>query len=384
MKLSAASRTVVSFSLFLVSSTYAQTYSTCNPLQGSCPADPALGTTSEVSFTSASSDYTETGNSVSYGSGGAQLTVSASGDNPTLTSQWYIMFGKVDFVFKSAPGTGMVSSAILLSDDLDEIDWELLGADSSQAQSNYFGKGVTGAYGRGGFSSIPSSQTDYNTYTIDWNAERILWQINGATMRTLTYEEAAGQYPQTPMQVKIGAWAGGDPSNAEGTIEWAGGPIDYSAGPYSMYVQSVNVQDYSTGSEYKYDGSSGSWQSITAVGGTVGSSGAGSSSGSGSGSSGTGTFASPRTIHSGISSTFLGHICFEPLEPKIEYLLTEHSRLHRPHGNLHRHAPNLRRRRPQRLSLGHLLCPRSIILRWPACIQLPSNARLLLRQCTCC
>lgn len=185
------------------------------------------------------------------------------------------MFGKVDFTFKSAPGTGMVSSAILISDDLDEIDWELLGADSSQAQSNYFSKGVTGAYNRGGFSSIPTSQSDFNTYSIDWNAEQIVWSINGDPVRTLTYANSGGQYPQTPMQVKVGAWAGGDSSNAQGTIAWAGGAIDYSAGPYSMVVQSINVQDYSTGSEYKYEGSSGSWQDITAVGGSVGSSGSG-------------------------------------------------------------------------------------------------------------
>lgn len=284
MRLSSISTTI---SLFLASSASAQTYSKCNPTQQTCPADKALGTTSDVSFTSGqSSDYSGTGNGISYGSSGAQLTVSRSGDNPTLTSNWYIMFGKVDFVMKAAPGTGMVSSAILISDDLDEIDWELLGTDSSQAQTNYFSKGVTGSYDRGSDASVSSSQSDFNTYTIDWNAEQTTWQINGETVRTLTYASTGGQYPQTPMQVKVGAWAGGDSSNSEGTIEWAGGAINYASGPYSMYVQSINVQDYSTGSEYKYEGSSGSWQDITAVGGSVGSSGSGSS---GSGFSGTPT-----------------------------------------------------------------------------------------------
>lgn len=200
------------------------------------------------------------------------------------------MFGKVDFVMKAAPGVGMVSSAILISDDLDEIDWELLGADSSQAQTNYFSKGVTGSYDRGGDASVASSQTDFNTYTIDWNAEQTTWQINGQTVRTLTYASSGGQYPQTPMQVKVGAWAGGDPSNSEGTIAWAGGPINYASGPYSMYVQAINVQDYSTGSEYKYEGSSGSWQDITAVGGSVGSTGAGSGGTPTSGNTATGTW----------------------------------------------------------------------------------------------
>lgn len=270
MKFSLAPRAFI----FLVQLAAAQTHSTCNPTLQSCAADPALGGSSQVDFSSGeSSEYTGTGNGISYNSAGAQLTVSKQGDNPTLTSTWYLMFGKVDFVFKSAPGVGMVSSAILLSDDLDEIDWELLGADASQAQTNYYGKGFTGTYNRGGFASIPTSQSDFNTYSIDWTSEQITWSINGAVVRTLTYAEAAGQYPQSPMQVKVGSWAGGDSSNPQGTIEWAGGPIDYASGPYAMQVKSISATDYSTGTEYKYDGTSGTWQSIVAVGGSVGSGG---------------------------------------------------------------------------------------------------------------
>jgi len=47
----------------------------------------------------------------------------------------------VSFYMRAAPGTGIVSSAILQSDDLDEIDWEWIGGSSTKAQSNYFGKG---------------------------------------------------------------------------------------------------------------------------------------------------------------------------------------------------------------------------------------------------
>lgn len=36
-----------------------------------------------------------------------------------------------------------------------------------------------------------------------------------------------------------------------------------------MKVKSVNVQDYSTGSQYKYTGTQGTWQEITAIGGSV-------------------------------------------------------------------------------------------------------------------
>lgn len=128
------------------------------------------------------------------------------------------MFGRVEFKVKPAPGVGIVSSAVLQSDDLDEIDWEWLGGDSSQVQSNYFGKGQTTTWNRGAFHANPNNQADFHTYTIDWTANQIAWQIDGRTVRTLSPDSAQGQYPQTPMMIKIGSWSGGDPSNAPGTV----------------------------------------------------------------------------------------------------------------------------------------------------------------------
>jgi len=130
------------------------------------------------------------------------------------------MFGHVEYTLKPAPGVGIVSSAVMQSDDLDEIDWEWLGGDSNQVQSNFFGKGQTTTYNRGGFHPNPNNQADFHTYTIDWTADQIAWQIDGQTVRTLTPQTAqTGQYPQTPMMIKVGAWSGGDPNlNAQGTV----------------------------------------------------------------------------------------------------------------------------------------------------------------------
>lgn len=75
------------------------------------------------------------------------------------------------------------------------------------------------------------------------------------------------------MMIKMGAWAGGDAGNTQGTIGWAGGLTDYSKGPFTMQVKSISVTDYSTGTQYKYSGNTGTWQSIVAVGGTVNSGG---------------------------------------------------------------------------------------------------------------
>ena len=51
-----------------------------------------------------------------------------------------------------APGKGIITSTVLFSDYLDEIDWEFCGNDfgvltsEEGGQNNYFGKGVTGTY----------------------------------------------------------------------------------------------------------------------------------------------------------------------------------------------------------------------------------------------
>lgn len=237
-----------------------------------CSADTALGTSIDVDFTQGSVNSFTASGSPTYGSDGVTFTITESGDAPQLNSVFYIMFGHVKFVMKAAPGAGIVSSLVLLSDDQDEIDMEWLGSDDTEVQTNYFGKGETITYNRGQFDAAADNQAGFITYDIDWTASRIEWSVAGTVVRTLAYADAdAGQYPQTPMQVKFGAWAGGDTStNAEGTVEWARGPTNFSDGPFSMVVQSIAITDYSTGTEYQYSNQSGDWQSIVAVGGEVG------------------------------------------------------------------------------------------------------------------
>ena len=213
--------------------------------------------------------FVASGGTPTYGKDGVSFTVARKGDAPQLTSVFYIMFGRVEVTMKAAPGAGIVSSLVLLSDALDEIDMEWLGGDSSEVQTNYFSKGQTTTYNRGQFNPAPNNQAQFITYTMDWTSERIVWYVGGTVVRTLRFDEAAGQYPQTPMQVKFGAWAGGDPSNPPGTVEWARGPTDYSKGPFSMVVRSAVVTDYSTGKKYTYGDTSGTWQSIKSDGGKI-------------------------------------------------------------------------------------------------------------------
>lgn len=262
--------TVVATALLSCSLTAAQTYTSCNPLSATCPADTALGKSINVDFTKGSVDSFTASGAPTYDSNGVSFTVAKSGDAPTLTSIFYIMFGKVSLTMKAAPGAGIVSTLVLQSDDLDEIDMEWLGADGTEVQTNYFGKGDVTTYNRGQFNPAANNQDDFITYTVEWTESQITWSVGSTIVRVLTPATAdANQYPQTPMQIKFGAWSGGDPSNAEGTIEWARGPTDYTKGPFTMVVQSLSVTDYSTGTQYKYGDTSGNWESIQAVGGSI-------------------------------------------------------------------------------------------------------------------
>jgi hypothetical protein len=230
-----------------------------------------LGKAINVDFTKGSVDsFTASGNPT-YDSSGAHFTVAKAGDAPQLTSRFYIMFGKVSITMKSAPGAGIVSTLVLQSDTLDEIDMEWLGADDTEVQTNYFGKGDVTTYNRGAFNPASNNQGQFITYDIEWTQTQITWSVGGKVVRVLTPATAdANQYPQSPMQVKFGSWSGGDAaSNAPGTISWARGPTDWSKGPFTMSVSSIAIIDYSTGTQYKYGDTSGSWQSIQAVGGKV-------------------------------------------------------------------------------------------------------------------
>jgi beta-glucanase (GH16 family) len=218
-----------------------------------------------VDFTQgASSDWNMTYGTASYDStNGVAFTITESGDAPTMQSNFYFFFGVLTVMAKAAPGTGIVSCAILESDDLDEIDWEWLGGDVDQVQTNYFGKGNTTSYDRGTYVTVSDSQDTLHNYTIEWTSAYTTWYVDSVAVRTLEYADAVGgkNYPQTPMHVKLGLWSASD-SGAEGTIEWAGGETDYDDGPFTMYVSRVDITNYNPGSTYTYGDLTGDFGSI--------------------------------------------------------------------------------------------------------------------------
>jgi beta-glucanase (GH16 family) len=174
---------------------------------------------------------------------------------------------------RAARGVGVVTSFVLQSDDLDEIDWEWLGGDAVQVQTNYFSKGCTETYDRGGFSPVADPINQFHTYTIKWTKEQLDWIIDGTVVRTLknTGVEGCAGYPQSPMQIKLGTWVAGNPDAPQGTIEWAGGITNFADAPFDGYYQSLRIQDYMGGNgakeatEYQYTDRTGKWESIKVV-----------------------------------------------------------------------------------------------------------------------
>ncbi|KAL8811647.1 MAG: hypothetical protein Q9223_007488, partial [Gallowayella weberi] len=204
---------------------------------------------------------------VNLGSEGAEFTFAKRYDAPTLWTKFKFFFGRVEFVVKAAPGVGIVSSMVLLSDDLDEVDWEFLGGVTTNVQTNYFGKGYTGSYNRSTSPTVASPQTQFHTYALDWSPTALVWSIDGVAVRTLNAADADGngdQYPQSPMKVSLGLWDAGDPDAA--TKGWGGGvtPIPPPE-PYTMFVKSVKIFNSNPAQQYQYTDKSGSWKSIKVI-----------------------------------------------------------------------------------------------------------------------
>lgn len=183
-----------------------------------------------------------------------------------------MFFGRLEVELQPAPGKGVVTSVVLQSDVLDEIDWEWVGGDVDQVQTNYFSKGDTSTYDRGAYHPVPGAIGTPHTYTIEWTSKKIDWIVNGAVVRTLKASDANNgkDFPQTPMEVKLGTWVAGRKDAPKGTVEWAGGYTDFSKAPFNAYYKSVKIVDYAGGDspasssvrQYVYGDKTGDWESI--------------------------------------------------------------------------------------------------------------------------
>ncbi|OJK03119.1 hypothetical protein ASPACDRAFT_58069 [Aspergillus aculeatus ATCC 16872] len=168
--------------------------------------------------------------------GNLLLTMPKNTVGSLFANNHYVWYGKISGKVKSSRGKGVVTAFILLSDVKDEIDFEFVGSDLANVQTNYYWQGVLD-YNNGGKSAVNGSDTfdDWHEYEIDWTEDAITWSVDGQVTRTLTKESTYNatsktyKYPQTPSRMQLSLWPAGQASNAEGTIEWAGGEIDWDS-----------------------------------------------------------------------------------------------------------------------------------------------------------
>ena len=118
---------------------------------------------------------------------------------------------------------------------------------------------------------------NWHDYELRWTPDKIEFVVDGKKERVVerkyTFNSTSNQYefPQTPSRVQLSLWPGGLESNAKGTIDWAGGEIDWNhadiknVGYFYAAVESVDVECYKTDSapgtnsckSYSYDDMNG-------------------------------------------------------------------------------------------------------------------------------
>jgi len=114
-------------------------------------------------------------------------------------------YGKFTARMKAAKSDGIVSSFFLYTGDpWDEIDFEVLGKDTTKVQLNYFVNGV-GHHEKMidlGFDAA----TGFHDYTIEYGKGYIVWYVDGTEKYRVT--GAASSLPSHPMKIMVNLWPG--------------------------------------------------------------------------------------------------------------------------------------------------------------------------------
>ncbi|KAF8735906.1 hypothetical protein AX14_001284 [Amanita brunnescens Koide BX004] len=199
----------------------------------------------------------DTGSVINTNANGGELglILTESNGGTLLSSTRYVHYGTITARLKTGRWAGVVTAFITMSDIKDEIDWEFPGNNTSQGQTNYFWEGVI-PQGRdegevaGGLQDTFST---YHNYTIDWTQETLTFLVDGNVVRTVNKSSTIdpygdAHYPTTPSRMQLSLWPAGINTSAPGTVEWAGGMINWndpdyqSAGHFYALVESVTVQ----------------------------------------------------------------------------------------------------------------------------------------------
>ncbi|KAJ2854814.1 putative glycosidase CRH2 [Coemansia erecta] len=194
--------------------------------------------------------------------GQVELSLAKQADNKgfgaVVVGTRAIQFGTVTAVLRSGSTSGgVVSSFIIRNEDVgDEIDFEFVGNDRTTVQSNYYWHNELDYTKMVKSQPMSDTTAGYKTYQIVWTPDYIQWLADGNNFRTVwrteTWDKEHGIYkfPESESFVSFSVWDGG--SGEKGTADWAGGHINWGAGPFAMGVKSVSVSCHFKGNETTY------------------------------------------------------------------------------------------------------------------------------------
>ncbi|KAJ2848630.1 putative glycosidase CRH2 [Coemansia brasiliensis] len=171
------------------------------------------------------------------------------GFGATAKASSTIHYGRVTARIKTASvATGVVTSFIIINEQTgDEIDFEWVGKDPAQVQTNYYYQKELD-YTKMTAYSMADTSAEYHDYTIDWSEDRIVWLVDNQPIRELkrqdTFDPQSNvyKYPTSESRVSFGIWDGGN-SGAQGTQEWSGYPTPWTPSTvYQAFVDSVTIE----------------------------------------------------------------------------------------------------------------------------------------------
>ncbi|TFL04720.1 glycoside hydrolase family 16 protein [Pterulicium gracile] len=197
----------------------------------------------------------DSGNMFNTNSSGGELALTLTKENggSRMSSTRYVFYGTITAKLKTGRWPGVVVAFITMSDIKDEIDWEFPGDGGRVGETNYFWQGVIPEKSNGDKHEADTETfSNYHDYTVNWQPETLTFLIDGKVVRTVKRSEAVvngvSHYPSTPSRVQLSIWPAGIESSAPGTVEWAGGMIDYehedykSAGQFYTLVKSIEIK----------------------------------------------------------------------------------------------------------------------------------------------
>jgi len=194
-------------------------------------------------------------NTTSNGEAAVALLLTENGGGTLLSSTRYVHYGQITARLKTGRWAGVVTAFITMSSIKDEIDWEFPGNQTTTGQSNYFWQGVIPAQTAGVTETgLTDTYSNWHDFTVDWQPDSLTFLVDGNATRTVTAAETTNnstgvvQFPNTPSRIQLSIWPAGIASSASGTVQWAGGMINWndpdyvSAGHFYALFQSVSVQ----------------------------------------------------------------------------------------------------------------------------------------------